>query len=42
MLPRNAPEIALKALKKTKRVSLKAASQTMVKIEFKKKEVDDW
>lgn len=36
VMPKNSPELALKALKKGKRVSLKATSQTVVKIEFKK------
>lgn len=36
VMPKNSPELALKALKKAKRVSLKATSQTVVKIQFKK------
>ncbi len=36
VLPKNSPEIALKNLKKNKRVSLAPTSQATIKIQFKK------
>jgi hypothetical protein len=41
VLPKNAPEIALKSLGKSKRISLVPVQKTAIKIEFRKVQNDE-